>query len=128
MRRVFITLFTLAAVLATGVAPLAATAPTGEMAAHACCRRVAAQVSHQHGCAAAALRCCSTPRDRRPEVPASPGHTPAGAPDLVPLKMMNVLEALPPAPAACVTAGAFIASRLKLPTDPLYLRHLVLLV
>jgi hypothetical protein len=127
MRRVFITLSTLVAVLVGGVAPLAATAPTGEMAAHACCRRVAAQVAHQHGCGAVALRCCSTPRDRRPEVPAPPGHT-AGAPDLVPLKTLNVLETMPPAAAAWITAGAFVASRLKLPADPLYLRHLVLLV
>ena len=128
MRRASIGLFTMVALLAGGIAPLAASAPGGGMAGHACCRRLVGQPSHQHGCAAAALRCCSTPRDRRPELPAPPGHTPAGAPDLVLLKGVNAPAATLHALTASVMADAFVASRLKLPADPLYLRHLVLLV
>jgi hypothetical protein len=128
MKRASIGVLTMVALLASGIAPLAAGAPAGDMGGHACCRRLVGQVSHQHGCAAAALRCCSTPRDRRPEVPAPPGHTPAPTHDLVPLKGLNAPAVTPHLLTAAVIAGAFVASQLKLPPDPLYLRHLVLLV
>ena len=127
MRRSSIGLFTVMALLAGGIGPLGAGTPDGDMAGHACCRRLVGQVSHQHGCAATALRCCSSPRDRRPDMPAPTGHTAVCAPDLVPLKGVNAL-ATTPSLTASVMAGAFVMSRLKLPPDPLYLRHLVLLV
>jgi hypothetical protein len=121
-------LFLTASLIAGGFGPLTTLASPPGMGDHACCHRLAAQVSHQHGCAQMALRCCSTPRDRRPELPVPSGQGPLTAPDLTLVKNPAGHPPALPALSPSVAAHAFVAAQLKLPPDPLYLRHLALLV
>ena len=114
----------------TGFVPVAAR-PTSGVPDHACCRSMQAPTTPHDGCGrdAPALRCCGPASDRSstPQVPPAGGST-SHQPELTLLKGHAGHAPATPVLVARSVAHAFEAARLKLPRDPLYLRHLVLLV
>lgn len=128
-RRPLASLLTVLLLLA-GMTPVA-----GEMSAsggaRTCCRTIEATAPHERCPQATAprMRCCAAPEERGAEnqAPPVPGTT-SHQPDFMVLKGHAAhVPGLPDLAAASV-AHAFESARLKLPHDPLYLRHLVLLV
>ena len=116
--------------LLAGIAP-AAGELLGNGGAHACCRTIDAGAPHE-GCAQAAapkMRCCGPPADPGPDsqAPPAPG-TASHQPDFTLLRGHAAHVPELPDVAGASVAHAFEWARLKLPHDPLYLRHLVLLV
>jgi hypothetical protein len=114
----------------TGFAPAVAGQTSGTRD-HACCRAMQAAAMSHDGCGtkAPAMKCCGPASDRGsspqgPPVSASTSHQP----ELTPLKGHAGDAPATPVLVARSVAHAFEAARLKLPPDPLYLRHLVLLV
>ena len=125
----------LSALLLTVTFGCAGVVPVGEQIAgvpdHACCVSMQAPATLHDGCGpnVAVMTCCGPASDHNsnPQVPPVSASTSHG-PELTLLKG-HIGHA--PATAVLVTrsvASAFEAARLKLPRDPLYLRHLVLLV
>ena len=113
----------------TGLVPFGG--ETSRLPDHACCLSMHAAATPHDGCRTnvPTMKCCGPPSDRSstPQVPPASASTSHG-PELTLLKG-HIGHA--PATAVLVTrsvASAFEAARLKLPRDPLYLRHLVLLV
>jgi hypothetical protein len=109
--------------------------PVGEQIAsvpdHACCESMKAPAAPHDGCGTRvpAMTCCGPASDRGstplvPPVNASTSH----GPELTLLKGHTGRVPATPVLVARAVACAFEAARLKLPSDPLYLRHLVLLV
>ena len=119
-------ILTLGSTGAVPVAGVSAGAP-----GHACCRSIQAQTTSHDGCGATApaMRCCGPAQDRgsTPQVPPAAGSTSHHS-ELTPLKGLAGHAPAAPVLVARTVADAFESARLKLPHDPLYLRHLVLLV
>jgi len=113
----------------TGVVPL------GEQIAalpdHACCHTMQAAATPHDGCGAnvPVMTCCGPASDRSstPQAPPASASTSHG-PELTLLKGHTGDAPATPVLVARSVACAFEAAQLKLPHDPLYLRHLVLLV
>ena len=109
--------------------------PVGEQIAgppdHACCLSMQAPATPHDGCGTnvPVMECCGPASDRSstPQVPPVSASTSHG-PELTLLKGHAGHAPATPVLVARSVASAFEAARLKLPRDPLYLRHLVLLV
>src|SRR5215217_4190690 len=128
-RRLFSSVLIVVAVFA-GMAPAGAdvSSPTS---AHACCGTMEKTEGHE-GCplpAAAKMSCCAPAPDRSSETKAPPaGTTTSLHPSFTLLTGHAAYVPGLPGLACASIAQAFESARLKLPRDPLYLRHLVLLV
>lgn len=116
------------AVFAAGLVPASAEVSAAGNGAHACCRTV--QATPMPGsCHAAAMRCCTSEPRREREPAGVPVSAPAQhAPELVLLKGFAAHAPAALAPASAMLAHPFVSARASAPPDPLYLRHLVLLV
>ena len=128
-RRLFSSLLVVAVVFA-GIAPAGADVSSGT-SGHACCGTVEKAEGHNK-CplpAAAKMSCCAPAPDRSSETKApAAGVTPSLHPAFTLLTGHAAFVPGLPGLAWASIAQAFESARLKLPRDPLYLRHLVLLV
>lgn len=94
-------------------------------AGHGCCRRVQGPMA---GCRTQAIRCCPSPQRGRDTTPPPPAATSSGT---TTLQLAHAGLSLPEAAliaARTVAAEARSFTKLKLRPDPLYLKHLTLLV
>jgi hypothetical protein len=116
------------AVVVAGLGPLAPELSAGDATGHACCRAMQPDGGHR-GCGGSTMRCCGSSRERGPEPSSPPASAPAshGA-DLTLLKGPAAHVPGLPALASAAAAHAFVSVRLNVPPDPLYIRHLVLIV
>jgi hypothetical protein len=105
--------------------------PTSGLPDHACCRSMQAPATPHDDCGTnvPVMKCCLPASDpsSTPQVPPASASTSHG-PELTLLKGHIGHAPATPVVVARSVAFAFEAARLKLPRDPLYLRHLVLLV
>ena len=128
--RPLLSLLLMLVVLVPGIAPAGVVVSTGH-GAHACCRTMHAAPSHD-GCpqpAASTMSCCAPAPDRGSDTQGPPaGTTAAHQPHFTLLKGHAAHVPGAPALAGASVAHAFESARLKLPRDPLYLRHTVLIV
>jgi hypothetical protein len=110
------------AVLVPGLAWPSPTAPAAGMAAHACCLRAKMQ-----GCATTAITCCPAPsrghQGTTPPAPAAPASAPQQA-----VHASFAAEAPQASLARTIAFDAHAQARANAPPDPLYLKHLTLLV
>jgi hypothetical protein len=117
-------------VMFAGIVPAGAEVSSGARG-HACCGTVEKTESH-HGCPRPAppkMSCCAPAPDRSSETKAPPaGTTTSLRPGFTLLTGHAAYVPALPGLACESIAQAFESACLKLPRDPLYLRHLVLLV
>jgi hypothetical protein len=117
-------------VMFAGIVPAGAEVSSGARG-HACCGTVEKTESH-HGCPGPAppkMSCCAPAPDRSSETKAPPaGTTTSLRPGFTLLTGHAAYVPALPGLACESIAQAFESACLKLPRDPLYLRHLVLLV
>jgi hypothetical protein len=128
-RRLFCSLL-IVVVMFAGIVPAGAEVSSGG-SGHACCGTVDKTESH-HSCpqpAPAKMSCCAPAPDRSSETKAPPADTTRSLHPAFTL-LTGHAAYVPGLPGlACESiAEAFESACLKLPRDPLYLRHLVLLV
>lgn len=113
----------------TGLVPVGG--QTAGLPDHACCRSMHAPATPHDECGTKVpvMECCGPASDRSstPQVPPASASTSHGS-ELMLLKGHIGDAPSTPVLVARSVASAFEAARLKLPRDPLYLRHLVLLV